>query len=359
MEWIRYFIFLEALIAMFLAGGLFFKEANLKSRTISLLMAMFGVHMLIFVYGSSELTNLYPVFKSWFYYEIGFLFGPVLFIHLQAFLSGKDKLKWHDLLHLLPIVAYWLFYGDVLFIPSEERVAYVQANFLTRTMTWNYTLAIQMCVYGLANLVLVVKSRHSIEKRKFIYAAVLVIFYLIATTVITWLTWFADGWRDFAIYYLLISLLMFAVGYIIYFDPQFYKAFRKKYFSSSLDESKMNTISEKIEKAFNQDRIFLKNNLSIRMLGRELDEKPYHVSQTFSEKIQINFNDYVNRHRVIYAKALLKDPNYHQFKIEAIAQESGFNNKVTFYKAFTKFIKVTPSKYRKDHLVNRNNLQQK
>lgn len=72
MEWIRYFIFLEALIAMFLAGGLFFKEANLKSRTISLLMAMFGVHMLIFVYGSSELTNLYPVFKSWFYYEIGF-----------------------------------------------------------------------------------------------------------------------------------------------------------------------------------------------------------------------------------------------------------------------------------------------
>ncbi len=357
MEWIRYFIFLEALLAMFLAGGLFFKVANLKSRTISLLMAMFGVHMLIFVYGSSELANIYPVFEGWFYFEIGFLFGPVLFIHLQSFLLDKRKLKWHDLLHLLPIVVYWLFYGDVLFMPSEERLAYIHANFLTRTMTWNYTLAIQMCAYGLANLVLVVKSRHSIAKRKYIYAVVLVLFYLIATAVITWLTWFADGWRDFAIYYLLISLLIFAVGYVVYFDPQFYKALRKKYFSSSLDESTMTEISEKIEKAFNQDMIFLRNSLNIRMLGRELEEKPYHVSQTFSEKIQINFNDYVNKHRVIYAKGLLKDPNYQQFKIEAIAQESGFNNKVTFYKAFTKFMKVTPSRYRKDHLVNRNNRQ--
>jgi AraC-like DNA-binding protein len=350
MEWIRYFILVEALLAIFIAGGLFFKEVNLKSSTIALLMAMFGIHMMIFVYGSGELAFLYPQFNGWFYFEIGFLFGPVLFVHLQAFILNKRHLKWYDLLHLLPVLVYWFFYGDVLFIPSEERLTYIDANFLNRTMTWNYTLAVQMCVYGIANLVLLLWNRLSISKRKFIYAAVLVLFYMMATAVITWLTWFADTWRDFSVYYLLIGLLIFSVGYIIYYDPQFYKALRKKYFTSSLNDSKMIQIKGKIEKAFREDKIFLQNSLSIKMLGRQLEEKPYHVSQTFSEKFQLNFNDYVNKHRVNYAKNLLKDPGFQQYKIEAIAQESGFNNKVTFYKAFTKFLKITPSKYRKEHL---------
>ena len=39
--------------------------------------------------------------------------------------------------------------------------------------------------------------------------------------------------------------------------------------------------------------------------------------------------------------------SYTQYKIEAIALESGFNNKVTFYKAFTKFTNTTPSAFRK------------
>ncbi len=43
----------------------------------------------------------------------------------------------------------------------------------------------------------------------------------------------------------------------------------------------------------------------------------------------------------------MHDKAYSNYKIEAIALESGFNNKVTFYKAFSKFTNQTPSAFRK------------
>lgn len=105
-------------------------------------------------------------------------------------------------------------------------------------------------------------------------------------------------------------------------------------------------IQKKITNLFIYDSIFLKNDLTIRYLAEELNVKPYQISQTFSEFIQESFNDYVNKHRVTYSQKLLKDTAYNIYKIEAIATESGFNNKVTFYKAFTKHTATTPSKYR-------------
>ena len=109
----------------------------------------------------------------------------------------------------------------------------------------------------------------------------------------------------------------------------------------------MKRIRSKIEKAFKMDQVFLDGSFNISGLSELLNEKQHHVSQTFSELISENFNDYVNKHRIEVAKQYLHDSNYKQYKIEAIALESGFNNKVTFYKAFTKFADQTPSAFRK------------
>lgn len=314
---------------------------------MSLLIALVGFHILLFLYGSGSLSLLYPKFRSWFYYEVAMLFGPLLFVHLQCLVFNKKRLKLIDTLHLLPIIIFWIGYGDVLLMEGKVRNEYIYENFINRTMKWNYFLAFQMVIYAIVCSVFLYLKRFEFRNKHRQYALLLVVAYMFSAILISYLTHYADGWRDFASYYLILTLLIFGVAYLLFKYPDFFKQIRKKYFSSNLDKADMLRIRTKIETAFAKDALFLDRSLSISSLGKILDEKPHHVSQTFSEFIAESFNDYVNKHRIQKAKKYLHDTKYSNYKIEAIALESGFNNKVTFYKAFTKFTGLTPSAFRK------------
>ncbi|MFC0604651.1 helix-turn-helix domain-containing protein [Winogradskyella pulchriflava] len=347
MDIIRYILFAQVFIAFFVAGGIFFKNLNLRNITLALLIALVGFHILLFLYGSGEIGILYPQFRSWFYYEVAMLFGPLLFIHLQSLTQDKKTLKTIDILHLLPIVIFWIGYGDVLFMDSQIRNQYIMDNFINRTMVWNYLLAFQMLVYAIGSSVLLYLKRSVLSSQRLQYAMFLVVAYLSSAILISYLTHYANGWRDFTLYYLTLTLLIFGIGYLLFKNPDFLKQIRKKYFGSPLSETDMTRIKTKIENAFENDQIFLNSNLSILELGKYLNEKTHHLSQTLSVNMSESFNDYVNRHRIEVAKQYLHDSKYDNYKIEAIALECGFNNKVTFYKAFTKFTNQTPSAFRK------------
>ncbi len=350
MDIVRYILLAQVFLAFFVAGGVFFKNKSLRNTTLALLIALVGFHIFLFLYGSGQIGALYPAFRSWFYYEVAFLFGPLVFIHMQSVMHNEKKLVLLDLLHLLPVFIFWIGYGDVLFINSEVRGQYIRDNFLNRTMIWNYFLAVQMLFYAILSISLLYSKRSILTLEKFQYLLFLVLAYLSSTVFISYLTHYAEGWRDFASYYLILTILIFGIGYVLFRKPDFLKQIKKKYFSSNLGMTDMLRIKSKIENAFEVDKLFLKGDLSISKLGLLLEEKPNYVSQTFSECIKENFNIYVNRHRIDVAKKLLHSPDYEHFKIEAIAEECGFNNKVTFYKAFTKFTNVTPSKYRKNRV---------
>ncbi|WP_299125401.1 helix-turn-helix domain-containing protein [uncultured Winogradskyella sp.] len=347
MEIIRYILFTQVFIAFFVAGGVFFKARTLRITTLSLLIALVGFHILLFLYGSGSLSLLYPEFRSWFYYEVAFLFGPLLFVHLQCLIQNKQKLRFIDALHLLPILIFWIGYGDVLLMEGKLRGEYINENFINRTMLWNYFLVFQMVIYAIGCSFLLYLKRFELTKKQQNYSLFMVLAYVCSTILISYLTHFANNWRDFASYYLILTLLIFGVGYLLFKNPDFLKQIRKKYFGSNLSVKDMQRITSKIETAFTEDLLFLDSGLSISKLGKILDEKPHHVSQTFSEYVSESFNDYLNKHRVEIAKKYLHDSAYSNFKIEAIALESGFNNKVTFYKAFTKFSNQTPSAFRK------------
>lgn len=347
MEIVRYILFAQVFVAFFVAGGLFFKSRQLRNITLSLLIALVGFHILLFLFGSGELVNLHPEFKSWFYYEIAFLFGPLVFIHLQCLILNKKKLQTLDVLHGIPIIVFWIGYGDVLLMEGHLRAQYIDENFLTRTMFWNYLLALQMLVYAIGCSVFLYSNRKVLSAKRLQYVFFLVVAYVCSSVLISYLTYYADSWRDFAWYYMIFTLLIFGVGYFLVVSPDFSLQIKKKYFASNLSEKDMRRIQFKIERAFKQDKVFLDGSFNISGLSDLLNEKQHHVSQTFSELLSENFNDYVNKHRIEIAKQYLHDSAYDNYKIEAIALESGFNNKVTFYKAFTKFVKQTPSAFRK------------
>lgn len=84
--------------------------------------------------------------------------------------------------------------------------------------------------------------------------------------------------------------------------------------------------------------------LSLEQAAEDLCVSKYHLSRIFSGRLQIGFNDYVNRLRLDYAAHLIRST---QDSLTNICYASGFESQRTFNRAFLKQYRITPGEYRK------------
>jgi AraC-like DNA-binding protein len=124
----------------------------------------------------------------------------------------------------------------------------------------------------------------------------------------------------------------------------------KKYERSGLKESKALNILKVLIDYMEENKLYLKNNLTIYALSKEIDIPKHYISQVINENLNKNFNTFINEYRVKEFKQRLIDPANANFTIMAIAFESGFNSKSSFNMIFKKKEKTTPSEFRKSIL---------
>jgi len=107
-------------------------------------------------------------------------------------------------------------------------------------------------------------------------------------------------------------------------------------------------LKERIESHFNQDYPFTKTGYSINDLSSEVNIPVYLLSSFINEEYQINFNEWVNNHRIDYLTQLLKaSPNYLKFTLESLGKQVGFSSRSAFNTAFKKRTGKTPSAFLK------------
>lgn len=347
MSTLRFILLGYAFVGLFVAGGVFFKKGGISNFMLACFIVLLSFEVFNFLYGTSVLVNLYPQFVSVYYFPVGFAYGPLLFIHFKALIHRERTLGLTEALHFLPIVLAFVAIWDILLLPGLERLAYIEIHFLDRIMTYNYIRAGHQLLYGVALVWIYIARQHLLNQKEKIYLLLMAVIYVLSTVLISWLTLFAENWRQFIYFYFLVSTIVFAIAYLLYTDPEFLKKLSKKYLSSSLNEADMKRILTKIESSLTQDKLYLDQSLSLIKFGSRIGVKPHGISQTMSVLVGKNFNEYLNEYRVEHAKKLLKDKNFDHYKIEAIALESGFNNKVTFNKYFLKNTGLTPSEYKK------------
>ena len=121
---------------------------------------------------------------------------------------------------------------------------------------------------------------------------------------------------------------------------------KEKYNHSTLDDGTAGAISEAIDAALSGDQLFLDAGLNLTTFATHLGIRKHLVSQVINQTMNSSFFQLINHHRVAYAKLLI-DAAQQQFTLERIAVESGFNNRVTFNKAFKEVEGCSPSVYRK------------
>jgi len=97
-------------------------------------------------------------------------------------------------------------------------------------------------------------------------------------------------------------------------------------------------------------KIYRDSSLGLESISKMLKISSNYLSQMVNKLSGSNFSDYVNSFRIEDAKAKLKDPNFANYTVLAIALESGFNSKSTFYNAFKKYTGISPKEYRETSL---------
>ncbi len=123
---------------------------------------------------------------------------------------------------------------------------------------------------------------------------------------------------------------------------------REKYKTSSLSSEKVTGIKEGLEYLMKIKKIYLEHGLTLQKVADNLAVSKEHISLVINREYSMNFNDYVNRHRVEEAKRILVSPEGKDKKIMQVAIEAGFNSKNSFNSAFRKFTGKTPSAYKSE-----------
>lgn len=122
---------------------------------------------------------------------------------------------------------------------------------------------------------------------------------------------------------------------------------KKKYAKSGLSAEQLEEIKARLEILMRAEKAFLRPDLTLPVLAQATGCSVNHLSQVINAGMGVSFFDYLNQHRIEYAKNLLGNCAGHNSAILNVAFAVGFNSNSAFYAAFKKCIGQTPAQYRR------------
>lgn len=362
------FIYLYVgLIGFYIAAILFLHRRI--DRTARFLVGSFVfIHSVFILHVCLVITNYQFEFPHSYLISTGFsfLYGPLLYMYFKR-TTQNYRFRPIDLLHLLPTV-FLLF----LLIPVYNQSGAEKLD-----------LMLDRVLNGInpsdsANLVLIVLVKLSslifygwLIRREFIrkirkesesglrtqwmqniyriHVAYIVCYAIYGGLIIYQET---PGGLLYHAQVLAMSLMVLYVGYFASLRPQVFslglnldKPIFGKYKKSGLTESLSRELRDKLLTLFDRDEIYRENDLNLETLAERMETTRHNASQVINEHFRLSFHELVNKYRIEQAKQLLRSDYQGNLNIIDIAYEVGYNNKVTFNKAFKKDTQLTPSQY--------------
>ncbi|MEZ5105171.1 MAG: helix-turn-helix domain-containing protein [Draconibacterium sp.] len=102
-----------------------------------------------------------------------------------------------------------------------------------------------------------------------------------------------------------------------------------------------------LQKAMNEEQIFLDASLSLKTLSEKLKIHPNKLSWLINDYHNKNFNEFINQFRLANFKKIAVDKRNSHLTILGMAYESGFNSKTVFNAYFKKMENTTPGNWLK------------
>ncbi|WP_299115228.1 helix-turn-helix domain-containing protein [uncultured Winogradskyella sp.] len=349
--WTSGFLFAVAM-GVFLCVILFGSK-NKRNFPIALFVLSFSTILFCYVlYWTKYINALSYLSPLLFigYYAV----GPLLYMYILGLYNKKMK---YLIMHFVMVFFY---IGITLVLWSGCIFNYEVQLALIFSVMSNYILIILHLVFYLSLMLLLIKkndaTKTEFQKIRYKWAKVLIILYTtflcayISYYILINFSFFNDQW-DYMVSFSM-TITIYTIGYFVYKEPQIFDGeFFAELFlpiknkEDSFEDNLINEFYNNLINYIEREKPFKDNELRLANLADKVGYSTHLLSKVINKKSGKNFNSFINDYRLIEAEKLLTTKS--SYNIKTIYFDVGFNNKVTFYKAFKEKHNCTPTEYKR------------
>lgn len=323
------------------------------------------IHSIFILHICFNLTNYHFVFPHSYRMStvFSFLYGPLLYFYFKR-ITQHYEFKKRDLLHLIPTILlifylipiYSLSPDAKLNILLERETAVFGAIGTIHTTTLVVLKLLSLVIYGYFIRKLYLKSKILKLENRVWQRNIYYIHFLYIIAYATYGILISNNISSGFFYQSQVATMAIMVMYIGYsanVQPGVFNGSLSlsklfyKYEKSGLTKSLSLELKENLLQLFHNEKIYKESSISLETLSEKLNTNRHNTSQVINEHFHMSFHELINTYRIREAKAILSSDIQKNLNIIDIAYEVGYNNKVTFNKAFKKDTQLTPSQYQR------------
>ncbi|MEQ8423161.1 MAG: AraC family transcriptional regulator, partial [Cyclobacteriaceae bacterium] len=287
-------------------------------------------------------------------YPLTVLRPILIYFFARSYFQPPLRFKKAQLFHLFPLFLYTLLFSPLIFSSQEEKFAYLDAvkeNVWTDNLEGIIFFIVNNIIYSTYYFFtwkIIHKAKPEIRLTKghgpnWIAHLVIVFLYFF---ILKYTLFLLNGFHVLS-NESLGNLLMVVSSFIIQIIAWFLIS-NSSWPAFNPSAPALLAEIETLKAALEGNKAFLDDDLTIKKLANQCKIKQDRLTDVIRMQYNETFKDVINNLRVKEAKALIqKDLNGHPINLLGIAMDSGFNNKVTFYRAFKRHEGVSPSEYLK------------
>lgn len=318
-----------------------------------------------------------------------YIFPPLAYLYVRQNIQPGIGLK--DLSHFLPALLYFIDFLPFYFLSAEEKVTVIRSvtgtnveSLLAHREGWMTPPWFHLVFRNVIALFYWILSFRLLWRLTYVRGST---FYQENASVVKWLWTFVVFQLLIFVPYIMIvlvgqpqytfytstipfTMMVTFTSIALFFRPSIFYGFSGVLFQSESrrennikdDLHRNEKSSHKLELEYlrNEDIIQLKGAVSkflsvsqpylvpgytIHDFSKDVDIPVRKLSAYLNKSENLNFRDFLNRHRVDYCVKNLSDGAWQNLTLEAIAQHCGFNNRNSFTAAFKKFTGANPSAF--------------
>lgn len=342
------------------------KNKTLSDKILAIWMFFFGYHLFSYYLIYSEIHAEFPAILG-IHAPLALIHGPFLLLYVQSLIGKKQAFEKINLLHFLTPISYYALLSPIFFLPQEEILHFVFEQLPTNPPLYIEIYSVLTNLSGVTyviwSLLLLRKHQKNIGDN-FSFTDEVNLRWLRNLILGMGVLWVAVLATDFMtnddegsqIVFGVAVVFIFLVGYKgsrqgIIFTDEFQKSRAKepttKYQKSSLTSDLAKEYLDRLSQYIKREKPYLESRLTLPQLASQLDMNHNYLSQVINDKLNQNFYDFINGHRIAEFKERLNDDTSNRYTLLAHAHESGFSSKSSFNEVFKKIEGKTPSQYLK------------
>ena len=366
---LHFIMFFGSLFIFVIAIGQFLQKKK-EDIDIIYVLNFFGLAIWLFhisLYSTGIFDNfLYIYFLKIVFIPLIFLVPPIMVMRYRWIITSKFFFKRKYYLLVVPSILslIWillpLFFPDISISKEYLEVKTILSN---EFMAMPLYFQILYSLFFIANLYLVIallpnfsgitlifKKDINIKNLKIIKLGYIFAFTILFANILTIIgIYFSISLIKLAV--IIANLAICGVYFTTQRHPEFNKLLKKETKKANYERSKIKGLNIeqiifRLHDIMESEKAFADEDLALGDLAAELSISLHQLSQILNEKLNKNFNLFVNEYRIKESKKLLiEEPDRTVLSISAAA---GFNSITTFNTVFSKLTGISPRQYRKN-----------